>query len=86
MDPDAALLLVRLYREDRVETKRADELYEQIAIARKTTDWIDRYLDALRERNSGADVKADADALMSALSDAEDPRRQWVQQQLLAAG
>jgi len=85
VDEDAALTLVRLYREDRLEPKRADELYAQIADRREAT-WIDRYLDALKARNEGVgDLEAQAQALLTEITDEADPRRSWVEAHFRAA-
>ena len=85
MDEDAALTLVRLYREDRLEPKRADELYAQIADRREPTR-IDRSHDALKARNEGAgDLEAQAQALLTEITDAADPRRSWVEAHFGAA-
>jgi hypothetical protein len=85
VDEDAALTLVRLYREDRLEPRRADELYEQVSDQREL-GWIDRYLDALKARNEGAEnVDTQANALLKEIGDSADPRRGWVESQLLAS-
>ena len=84
VDADAVLTLVRLYREDRLEPRRADELYAQVADQRKEPDWMDRYLDALKARNEGAgDIEAQAQALLREIGDSADPRRSWVETQFL---
>jgi hypothetical protein len=79
-DVEAGRMLARLYLEDRLDPKRANELMTLIKDNAKEMGWFDQYLEALVDRNSGkSDLGVLADTLLSGLPD-KDPRRALVEQ------
>jgi len=81
-DVEGGRMLVRLYLEDRLEPKRAQELMDQLFRAVDKPNWTDHYLMALKARNEG-DPEAEemASRLLTGLAP-DDSRRSWVADQL----
>lgn len=77
-DVQAARMLARLYLEDRIEPKRAQELLHKLSGHIERPNWEDRYLAALVARNEDElQSPALARRLLAELPD-NDARRAWV--------
>ena len=78
-DVESGRMLARLYLENRMETKRADELVNSIHQNIKAPTWFEDYLDALIARNEDAkDALEQARKLLPAANDTDNPRRKMV--------
>jgi tetratricopeptide (TPR) repeat protein len=75
-DVEAGRMLARLYLENRMEPKRADDLVNSIHQNIKAPTWFEDYLDALTARNEEAeDALEQARSLLPAANDTDNPRR-----------
>ncbi len=75
-DVEAGRLLARLYLEDRLDPRRAEELLDELSRAVPTPEWEDLYLAALVARNRGdPETPRLVERLAAELSEG-DPRRE----------